>query len=81
MDAGDFEPQRAAQTLVTRDALAAAATQPRRWLLTPAPQLAADNPTPPSGWRPVYTDKRWVLWQSAPETLPPPVHMDGCRQR
>jgi hypothetical protein len=79
MDAGDFEPARAAQILVTRDALAEAATQPRRWLLTPAPQKT-DNPTPPSGWRPVYTDTRWVLWQSAPETLPVPVHLDGCQQ-
>lgn len=85
MDAGDFEPAAAAALLPTPDALARAAAQPRRWLLT-GPRAESDTHADAlarMGWRPTYEDPRWTLWQSAPKGPEAAQHesLPGCHQQ
>lgn len=82
LDAAAFEPAQAAALLLTPPALAAAANLPRRWLLTspPGPRETHPLPPPPPGWRRVWQDAQWTLWQSAPEGPEAAQHerLPGC---
>ena len=85
MDAGDFAPEIAAQVLQTPDALPRAASEPRRWLLT-GPRSAPETHAATyarMGWRPVYDDRRWTLWRSAPESpeTAEQERLPGCHQQ
>ena len=80
LDAGDFEPARAAELLRTPDVLVAAARQPRRWLLAPR-QPADDDERPPPGWHAVADSTRWTLWRSdaAGAEGAPAARLPGCQ--
>ncbi|HOB65756.1 glycosyltransferase family 39 protein [Ottowia sp.] len=71
LEAGDFEPARAAELLRAPTVLEQAATQPRRWLVAPSQLKDGTGQKfdyqPPPGWRRVVDGDRWDLWQSAPE--------------
>ena len=87
LEAGDFEPARAAQLMRAPDALVEAAAQPRRWLV--AQSRVKDQAgalidfTPPPGWRRMVDGDRWDLWQSAPEGPEAAQHerLPGCHDQ
>jgi 4-amino-4-deoxy-L-arabinose transferase-like glycosyltransferase len=88
IEAGDFEPARAAQLLRAPPVLEEAATQPRRWLV--APSHVKDGAgqrfdfVPPPGWRRVVDGDRWDLWQSSAAEGPEAAQherLPGCHQQ